>query len=79
MKERIKEVSEYRLGICGKCEFQSTNRKNYKTVRLDVHCTKCGCTLSAKTACLSCSCPIKLWNDVVSQDEEDGIKSEIDG
>ena len=37
------------------------NKKNYKTMRPDAHCANCGCTLSAKTKCLTCECPLKKW------------------
>ena len=69
------------MEICRVCKFNSENRKKegYKTVRLDEHCTNCGCTLSAKTACLSCECPLeeKKWNAVTSQEEYDRIKQLI--
>jgi hypothetical protein len=61
LKEIIKEASLYRMEICETCDFHS---KNHLSIRPDVHCTKCGCTLSAKTACLSCKCPINKWRDI---------------
>ena len=77
----IEKVSKERMEICRGCKFNSENRKKegYKTVRLDEHCTNCGCTLSAKTACLSCECPLeeKKWNAITSQEEYDGIKQLI--
>lgn len=64
-KEREKAFIEYvsneRLTVCNECEEHSSNKKNYKTLRLDAHCTNCGCTLSAKTKCLTCECPLKKW------------------
>lgn len=48
----------------------------YKSLRPDVHCTHCGCTLSAKTRCLSCSCPINLWKEVITKEEEENMKNE---
>lgn len=71
MKALIKRVSEERLAICNECEHHS---KNKKTLRPDDHCTHCGCTLSAKTKCLSCSCPLEKWVALVSSDEEEQIK-----
>lgn len=68
MKNVINKTSEERMSICKKCEWFSKNRENYTTLRPDEHCTNCGCTLSAKTKCLSCSCPINLW-DAVTTDE----------
>ena len=81
IKEAIKATSKERLDICAGCEYQSENRKakGWKTVRLDEHCTSCGCTLSAKTACLSCSCPKKKWLSVIAGEDEDKLNEEIDG
>lgn len=53
------ELSKERMKICNNCEYISTK---HKTIRPDVHCTHCGCTLDAKTRCASCACPIGKWN-----------------
>ena len=58
MKTLIEAVHSERIAICEACEFHS---KNQLSIRPDVHCTNCGCTLAAKTRCLSCSCPINKW------------------
>lgn len=81
MKQAIEDVSRERLDVCSKCEHYSENvrKKGLSALRPDVHCTNCGCTLSAKTRCLSCSCPIGFWKEIVSQDEEESIKKKIDG
>ena len=75
--ERIEKLSEYRMEICKNCIFHSENRKkklNYKTLRLDVHCVDCGCTLAAKTRCASCNCPQNLWpaEQLNEYDDESG-------
>ena len=57
-KAFVKHVSLERLAICNECEHHS---KNHKSIRIDAHCTNCGCTLSAKTKCLTCECPLKKW------------------
>ena len=67
LKDKIVEVSNERITICNSCKHHS---KNHKTVRPDAHCVSCGCTLSAKTKCLSCSCPIKKWEAVLTSEEE---------
>jgi hypothetical protein len=68
------------MDICNKCSFNSENRKSrsgrFVTIRPDVHCTSCGCTLSAKTACLSCSCPKSFWMEVLSEEQENDINEE---
>ena len=75
LKKTIKKTSEERLAICEGCEYHSRNRKNYRTVRPDDHCTHCGCTLAAKTKCLSCACPLEKWVALVTPDEEDEMTS----
>jgi len=76
MKKLIQNVSKERLSICNECPFHS---KNHKTpLRLDNHCTDCGCNLEAKTACLSCSCPQDEWTSVIANpEEEDQLKKDI--
>jgi hypothetical protein len=73
LKDEIERVSNHRMSICNNCEHHS---KNHKTLRVDAHCTNCGCTLSAKTKCLSCKCPIDKWKEVLSEKEEDEIRNE---
>lgn len=76
MKDLINRVSEERMVICNACENISTK---HKSIRPDVHCIDCGCTLSAKTKCLSCSCPIDKWKGMMTDDQYDEIKQAIDG
>lgn len=64
--------SDLRLRICRECPENSENKKKtgWTTFRPDEHCTNCGCTLSAKTKCLSCECPLKKWMAIASEEEE---------
>jgi len=71
IKEVIDSVSEKRISICNLCEFHS---KHHLSIRPDAHCTNCGCTLSAKTKCLSCECPIEKWKAELNEEEEEKIK-----
>jgi hypothetical protein len=63
----IEEISKERIDICKDCEHVSTK---HKTIRPDLHCTDCGCTLAAKTKCLSCKCPKDKWTAVISQEQQ---------
>ena len=77
LRSYIKDVSNERMSICEDCALIYTK---HKTVRPDVHCTDCGCTLAAKTKCLSCECPLKKWEAVMSsREEEESLKKEIYG
>lgn len=71
LKELIETTSKERMEICNNCELSSINAKNYKTLRIDVHCTNCGCTLDAKTKCLSCECPLKKWTALITPAQEE--------
>lgn len=73
LKEAITKAVEERMAICNECPHISTK---HQSVRPDVHCMKCGCTLSAKTACLSCSCPINNWLPIATKEEETLITKE---
>jgi hypothetical protein len=77
LKETINKVSRSRRRICNECEYHS---KHYSSIRFDIHCTICGCTLSAKTKCLSCVCPLDppKWNDVLTDEQEKQIENETE-
>ena len=79
MKEQIRQVSKERMAICDQCEWCSENKPK-KPRRFDKHCTHCGCVLSAKTKCLSCSCPIDKWGpEMTSREDEDQLIQTIYG
>lgn len=64
LKLLIEEVARERNTICATCPFMSENAKltGYNTLRIDDHCTKCGCPLKAKTRSLSSACPMGYWS-----------------
>lgn len=76
LRRLINETGEDRIKICLNCPHHS---RFHKTIRPDDHCTHCGCTLAAKTKCLSCSCPLNKWMAVATDEEEEQIKNIIDG
>ena len=76
LKEHIELISKERSAICNMCPNHS---KNKKTLRPDEHCLACGCTLSAKVACLSCSCPIGKWKEAVTDDNNPSIDTDNGG
>lgn len=56
-----------RRAICETCPFASHNAEkdplqNYKSSRLDKHCTMCGCNLELKSASLESNCGIDIYN-----------------
>lgn len=74
LKQLIKETSRERMAICEQCPHHS---KHHKSIRPDEHCTYCGCTLKAKTKCLSCKCPINKWVALLSEEDEEQMKKTI--
>ena len=76
MKEIIQQASDERLEICRACPFNSKNAENYHTIRLDEHCTDCGCPLITKTKCLTCECPQHKWDAVLTEEQEKIINDE---
>ena len=76
MKDVINSTSNERMKICNDCPHYSSNAKKdgYKTLRPDEHCIDCGCTLAAKTKCLSCECPIGKWKALMTEKQEDEIE-----
>ena len=73
LKLKILEVSESRIDICNECHWNSANRKNYTSIRPDIHCIECGCTLSAKVKCLSCACPKNFWGAELTEEQDANI------
>jgi hypothetical protein len=67
LKDVINDVSEERMVICNDCPEISTK---HKTLRPDVHCTVCSCTLSAKTRSLKSACPKGKWKAFIIKNEE---------
>ena len=72
LKEIIKKVSKERMFICAECEH---NSKLHKSIRPDEHCIICGCTLIAKTKCLSSDCADSppRWKALITEEEEEII------
>lgn len=68
LDKQVIDVSLTRMSICESCDKHS---KHHKSIRPDAHCTSCGCTLSAKTKCLSCECPLKKWLSVTKQTNDE--------
>lgn len=58
LDQEVINVSATRMSICESCDKHS---KYHNSIRPDAHCTSCGCTLAAKTKCLTCECPLKKW------------------
>lgn len=76
-KRWVEEVSADRMYICRKCELSSDLKEGYTSSRPDFHCTECGCNLELKTRCMSCSCPLNKWTNVMGEDDWEQLKSKL--
>jgi hypothetical protein len=63
------------MAICRACDYNSIHAGPVSPFRTDEHCTKCHCTLAAKTKCLSCACPEHYWEGVITSEEEQKIEN----
>jgi DNA-directed RNA polymerase subunit N (RpoN/RPB10) len=77
LKDIIESLKVERISKCDNCIYHS---KNHNTpLRPDNHCVHCGCNIEAKTACLSCECPIGIWKAFTkNSEEEEQIKKYLD-
>lgn len=75
LKLKIRQVHDSRYAICKECELHSSR---HDTLRLDEHCTECGCPIHAKLKCLSCKCGIDKWEAVLTEDQEEQLMDEYD-
>lgn len=75
LKDVIASAQKFRLEICSTCPEHSANKKE-ASIRWDDHCTNCGCTLSAKTACLTCECPLDKWKAILTDEQLKTISHE---
>ncbi len=80
LKEKILEISNQRLEICRRCEYNSVNAPGHTWLsNIYEHCTNCGCPLVQKTKCLSEGCEMKRWDAVLTEQEEDLLNIDEDG
>lgn len=78
LKEQILSTSLQRLEVCKSCPFYSLNSPDKVIgLRLDVHCTNCGCNLEFKSKCLSCSCPQGKWDAHLTEAQEKELLSKL--
>lgn len=78
LEEIISTTREKRLAICNSCPKHSKNFPNNNN-RPDNHCTECGCTLAAKTSCLTCECPLLKWKAEMTQEQLTILKQKQNG
>lgn len=76
--EHVEEVAAQRQAICDSCEFIDKTGKSCVVPGTQPCCGACGCSLALKLRSLSSACDKQKWEAVVTQEEEDMIKSQIE-
>lgn len=74
LKALIEQTAVERLSICLNCPFNSSCGKITRMSR----CKDCGCFLTKKAKCLSCSCPQGKWGAVVTEEVETKIDKALE-
>ena len=59
----FEQVVVNRNNICKECPENSINKTSNYFLRIDEHCTLCGCTLSAKQKSPDTECPLGKWKE----------------
>lgn len=76
-KEHIEELYEQRLEICKGCKFFDTKGDNCNVKGTQPCCGHCGCSIGLKLRCLSCECPIKKWEAILTKKEEEKFADKL--
>lgn len=77
-KEHVEEIASHRFAICKDCEFIDHTGKDCAVPGTQPCCSDCGCSLSLKTRSLSSACPKGFWDAVLTQEEENAVKANLE-
>lgn len=86
LRELIISTSEERLAICEKCIAYDTIGTGCAIPLTGPCCNKhakidgyqgCGCPLTKKTKCLSCTCPANKWLAISTIEQEEFINNKL--
>lgn len=81
-KEHVEAVAHERMEICKACDNFTLEDDGCVVPGSGPCCDQrktrgCGCSLELKTRALSDECPLKKWEAVMSEDEEDKLKDQL--
>ena len=80
-KEDVEELAKQRMEVCLACDLYTTEDEGCMVVLSSPCCNfkkgGCGCSLGLKTRSLSSDCPLKKWEAVLSQEEEDALNHKL--
>lgn len=66
-------VQKERLDICKECPNSSTGNE----IKSWSYCKECLCNLNAKSACMSCACPLDKWKALLTQEERVELETKL--
>jgi hypothetical protein len=72
-QEHIEEIALARRQLCEKCVYIGRTSAECLIPGTYPCCSQCGCCLELKTRSLSSSCPKGIWNEILTEEEEDKL------
>ena len=80
-KEHVEEIAHQRMLTCKKCNLFDESGKGCMVPGTQPCCDErfggCGCSLSLKTRSLSSECPLKKWESILTEEEEDKLNQNL--
>lgn len=75
VNEDIDDIHDERMKICRTCPSLDEQGSKCAVPGAKPCCGTCGCTLAFKLRALSAECPEGKWGPIVTQAEEDALRS----
>lgn len=80
-KEDVEEIAQHRMQICNECALLDVQGDGCMVKGTQPCCDErkggCGCSLGFKTRSLSSECPLKKWEAVLSEEEENKLNEKL--
>lgn len=77
-KDHIEAVASVRWQTCKVCEMLDETGKDCAVPGTQPCCSDCGCAIGNKIRCLSCSCPLDKWKEVMTEEAEELLLEKLE-
>jgi hypothetical protein len=77
-KEHVEQIAAQRMSICQSCTHIDKEGSRCAIPGTQPCCGLCGCSLGLKTRSLSSYCDDERWGAILTQDEEDKLKEQLE-
>ena len=77
-KEHVEQIAAQRMAICNTCTHIDREGGRCAIPGTQPCCGLCGCSLGLKIRSLSSYCDDERWGAVLTQDEEDKLKAQLE-